>query len=322
MFRHDPQTNRLSLKEGKREPWLRDLAFAKGERMRTWLYCLECQSRYFETGKRASGHIPFRDRASQSSMRRPADKELVETPDAPEEIAAETQPEDVDSSPELPLLGDDDGEDEDSREEVDDPLAAEEKPDPVDTKWPSLEEYQAKWASHLEQHSRPNSGGFSRNNLVPEPIPQLWQDCPTADCRKVATRGITGRRACARSERGGSLSFQQARAFRYAQERRRYESPLPVPPRLRIQAVALRRRHHPLRPQYWGLLMADIPQPWEEPGYSRSSVDFPVTKVLLSAGGQLQASRPHAVGIHVGLYLEQALRQVPRFDPGGAGGSS
>ena len=203
MFRHDPQTNRLSLKEGKREPWLRDLALAKGERMRTWLYCLDCQSRYFETGKRAAGHIPFRDRASQSSMRRPADKELVETPDAPEELAAETQPEDVDASPELPLLGDDDGQDEDSAEEVDDPLAAEEMPDPVDTKWPSLEEYQAKWASHLEQHSKPNSGGFSRTNLVPEPIPQLWQDCPTTDRRKVATRGIADRRACARSEPGG-----------------------------------------------------------------------------------------------------------------------
>ena len=67
--------------------------------------------------------------------------------------------------------------------------------------------------------------------------------------------------------------------------------------------------------------MADIPQPWEEPGYSRSSVDLPVTKVLLSAGGQLQASRPHAVGIHVGLYLEQALGQVPRTDAGRTGGS-
>ena len=27
-------------------------------------------------------------------------------------------------------------------------------------------------------HSAPNPGPFCRENLVPDPIPQLWQDCP------------------------------------------------------------------------------------------------------------------------------------------------
>ena len=38
MFHHDPETNRLWLTEGKREPWLRDPVQARGERVRTWLY--------------------------------------------------------------------------------------------------------------------------------------------------------------------------------------------------------------------------------------------------------------------------------------------
>ena len=143
-----------------------------------WRYCLDCHSRYFDTGKKASGHIPFRDRASQSSMRRPADKEVVETQDEPEEEPiAETQQDSGEAPPELPLL-DEEEEEEDGRDEAGDPLAEEDSPDPVDTKWPTLDEYKVKWASLLEKHSRPNDGGFSRTNLVPAPIPQLWQDCP------------------------------------------------------------------------------------------------------------------------------------------------
>ena len=39
-----------------------------------------------------------------------------------------------------------------------------------------LEEYQALWDSRPAQHSRANPGELSRENLVPEPISQLWQD--------------------------------------------------------------------------------------------------------------------------------------------------
>ena len=83
IFAYDPNTNRLSLKEGKREPWKRDMTRAKNDRHKTWLYCTDCHSQHFATGKRVFGHIPFRDRASQSSMRRPADKEVVETQEEP-----------------------------------------------------------------------------------------------------------------------------------------------------------------------------------------------------------------------------------------------
>ena len=155
---------------------------------------MDCHSRYFDTGKKASGHIPFRDRASQSSMRRPADKEAVVSQDEPEEEPiVETQPDSGEAAlPELPLL-DEDEDEEDARDDAGDPLADEESPDPVDTKWPTLDEYKVKWASLLEKHSRPNDGGFSRTNLVPEPITQLWQDCPTGDGRRCAVRAWAGR---------------------------------------------------------------------------------------------------------------------------------
>ena len=44
---------------------------------------------------------------------------------------------------------------------------------------PTLEEYQAKWARLLAQHSKSAGGEFSAiDNLVPTPIHELWQDCP------------------------------------------------------------------------------------------------------------------------------------------------
>ena len=170
-------------------------------------YCLDCHSRYFDTGKKASGHIPFRDRASQSSMRRPADKEAVLSQDEPEEEPiVETQPDSGEAAlPELPLL-DEDEDEEDARDDAGDPLADEESPDPVDTKWPTLDEYKVKWASLLEAHSRPNAGGFSRNNLVPEPITQLWQDCPTGDGRRFAVRAW-GRPDVPACSHPGGISF-------------------------------------------------------------------------------------------------------------------
>ena len=41
--------------------------------------------------------------------------------------------------------------------------------------WPTLAEYQAGWDRKLAHHARPVPGEFSWQNLVPEPIPQLWQ---------------------------------------------------------------------------------------------------------------------------------------------------
>ena len=69
LFVYNPETNRLSLKEGQREPWRRLEKMRVNDKTATWLYCVECKDRYFETGKRQHGHIPYRDRASQPLMR-------------------------------------------------------------------------------------------------------------------------------------------------------------------------------------------------------------------------------------------------------------
>ena len=47
-----------------------------------------------------------------------------------------------------------------------------------DTVYPTLDEYKARWDRKMAQHSKPVPGDFSHSNLVPEPIPALWQDCP------------------------------------------------------------------------------------------------------------------------------------------------
>ena len=44
--------------------------------------------------------------------------------------------------------------------------------------FPCLEEYQARWERGLAQHSKAVPGEFGRDNLVPNPIHELWQDCP------------------------------------------------------------------------------------------------------------------------------------------------
>ena len=61
MFEHDFETNRLSLKPGKKAPWLRDGTMARTDIHKTWLYCIECSNRYMETGRKAKGYIPYRD---------------------------------------------------------------------------------------------------------------------------------------------------------------------------------------------------------------------------------------------------------------------
>ena len=44
--------------------------------------------------------------------------------------------------------------------------------------YPTLEEYQEKWARLLAEHERTVEGEFSIDNLIPTPNHMLWQDCP------------------------------------------------------------------------------------------------------------------------------------------------
>ena len=48
VFEYHADTNRLSLRQGKERPWLRDHAEVQraGDANQTWRYCCECKSRY------------------------------------------------------------------------------------------------------------------------------------------------------------------------------------------------------------------------------------------------------------------------------------
>ena len=163
MFKHDWETNRLAVQDGRHEPWRRSAHWSQSSTSSDWLYCRDCFDKYFDTGRRPHGHIPYRDKASQSLLRPPQEKEKIPS-DTQEEPECEP------ASPEL---------DEDvamteataERETVD----GDNTLPPVT--YPSLEQYQERWARKLAEHSRQVPGEFSRDNLVPEPIHQLWQDC-------------------------------------------------------------------------------------------------------------------------------------------------
>lgn len=90
-------------------------------------------------------------------MRAPQEKEKVntETQEEPEqEPASPEEPEAVVAPEDVP-------------EEADDDAL------PTQT-YPTLEQYQERWVRRLAEHSKPVPSEFGRNNLVPEPMHQLW----------------------------------------------------------------------------------------------------------------------------------------------------
>ena len=198
MFKHDVDTNRLSLVEGADPPWLRH-GNSKTAQSAPWLYCSDCRDRYFMSGKRARGHIPYRDRASQALMKRPHDPETsvqeLEVASQCTQEEPEREPDKAESEQpglDLPDIMDD-------ADEVEEEEAGEQQHYPVDeidlpdTTYPTLEEYKAKWDGLLAAHSKPVPGIFSHANLVPEPLPALWQDCPHVPFDKLQSNDAVSR---------------------------------------------------------------------------------------------------------------------------------
>ena len=206
MFEHDLSTNCLRLKPGSAEPWLRrTLPHQVVDSKASWLYCRElnafmrafgcvwatflkehvnqqeghdCYNKHL--GQRArQRHIPFRDKASQGFMREPqrgADVE-EEPQEQQEETQREPEEEPRDDEPTQGLSTEGDGGDMSEEAAEEDAEEEEAEPEPPE-QWPSLEEYKLRWDRLLCQHSAVNPGAFSTENLVPEPLPALWQDCP------------------------------------------------------------------------------------------------------------------------------------------------
>ena len=69
------------------------------------------------------------------------------------------------------------------------PEALEETPLLPEEQLPTLEEYQEKWDRLHRQHTRPVKGNFSEQNLVPKPVPQLFQDCPWVPSKEHHNQG-------------------------------------------------------------------------------------------------------------------------------------
>ena len=221
MFKHDPETNRLSIVEGMKPPWLRK-EHARSNNAAPWFYCLDCRDRYFKSGKRERGHIPFRDRASQLLMKKMHEREPV---GELEEIDSEggrsqgTQEEpeqqpdkDEEELVQKPDPSADDGmaehgeaeEAEEKGEEADDEeksaegeerqaMDVDEEEETPDTTYPSVEDYQKKWDKLFAQHSRAVPGEFGNTNLVPECVPQLWQNVPHVAFDKLRSNDAVSR---------------------------------------------------------------------------------------------------------------------------------
>ena len=190
MFAYDARTNTLSLQPGRHPPWVRKTSEQERARTRetaakTWCYCPDCKGRWCpDTAQRPKAYLPFRDRASQLNMRphKPHQTGGAHPSGSGADASQNTQPEPepegdggVDAfagDVEIPM-------EEDVDPEVPVVLPTQEPiPDvPEPAAHPTLEEYRARWAERLEAHAKPASGGYSSTNLVPKPIPNLWQDC-------------------------------------------------------------------------------------------------------------------------------------------------
>jgi len=143
----------------------------------------------------------MRASAAKEKVEETQEEEPEAEPSFEPEIAADMDFVEEEAAPsvQLPLQETYDAEEADESEGREDDLCPskkdEEEPEVLtERQWPSLEEYQKKWETKLAEHSKPNAEeGFSRQNLVPVPIPQLWQDCPYVPFDELKTEDAMSR---------------------------------------------------------------------------------------------------------------------------------
>ena len=226
--------------DGVAPPWLRH-AKNKDTKTAPWLYCVDCHERYFLNGQKQKGHIPYRDKASQPLMKKMHERERVADPEvssqgtnatqeepegepAAETLAEQTAPDtnvfpdveeenDVGAQDEAEVGSDGSVEQEGAEREAMDVDPVVEIPDVI---YPTLDEYKEKWAKALAKHSMAVAGDFSLTNLVPDPIPQLWQDCPYVPFDKLVSNDAVARLSRCRPVTGFTPAHIQDGYVRYA----------------------------------------------------------------------------------------------------------
>lgn len=225
MFKHDRETNRLSIVEGMKPPWLRK-QHARSNNAAPWFYCVDCKDRYFKSGKCERGHIPFRDRASQNLMMKMHEREVVGF----EEIGSQGgaphgAQEEIEQEPNLSTVsskydqGEAEADDEKSAEsegEERQAMDVNQEDDMPDTKYPSLETYQKKWDKLEAQHSKSVPGEFSNANLVPQCITELWQNVPHVPFDKLKSNHAAFRLSRCRPMHGFTPAHCADNVVRYA----------------------------------------------------------------------------------------------------------
>ena len=85
-----------------------------------------------------------------------------------------------------------------------------------DVVYPTLDEYKEKWAIALAKHSMAVPGDFSLTNLVPQPISELWQDCPHVPFDKLVSNDAVARLSRCRPVNGFTPAHVQDGYVRYA----------------------------------------------------------------------------------------------------------
>ena len=83
-------------------------------------------------------------------------------------------------------------------------------------KRPSVEEYKAKWEAEFQKHARKVPGDFAADNLVPEPIPQLWQDVPHVPFDKLVSIDAVSRLSRCRPLHGFTPAHVADNVVRFA----------------------------------------------------------------------------------------------------------
>ena len=212
VFEHDPKSNRLTLKPGVPEPWVRPRHGRQKDGERTWLYCCECRDRYLPLPRsRKHGHVPFRDKSAQANMKPDYRRERCDkgAPDIEPPDLGEPEARDVDAGEKedggaavdaFAALADAAAQEAaQGRCEDDDAEAAAEaefatlRAAATWTPFPPLEEYRRKWEAERAKHVRAVPGEFGRENLVPDPNPILMQDVPWVPFHLLRTEDAQAR---------------------------------------------------------------------------------------------------------------------------------
>ena len=117
---------------------------------------------------------------SEGGKSQSTQEEPEQEPDEVDDLVPAPDPSAVDG------IAESDNDEEEEQDEADDAHAEErqamdvdQEEDAPDTSYPSVEEYKRKWDRQLAQHSRAVPGEFTHSNLVPECVPELWQNVPT-----------------------------------------------------------------------------------------------------------------------------------------------